>query len=417
MFLSNSNLRFPGSGVAERVGPSLARESRLACEVRRATSGRVRRRCYNFGVLAYRISQHGGPEALEWSELPRPRVRPDEVLVQVRACALNHLDLWVRNGVEGHRFPLPLIPGSEIAGEVAECGALAEDLSVGQPVLVAPGVSCGSCPACLAANDPLCPEYGIFGEDRDGGYAEYVVVPRRNVLELPRGLSYVEAAAIPLVFLTAWRMLAHRARLRPLEDVLIHAAGSGVSSAGIQIARLLGAHRIIATAGSEPKRLKAAQLGATHTLDYTAADFVSQVKQITAGKGVEVVFDHVGGEVFEESLKALARGGRAVLCGATTGAVATLNLRAVFFKNLSILGSTMGSLAELREILRFFENGQLEPVVDRALPLDRAPEAQQLLADRALFGKVVLTIGDAEVAWRPPIPRTERRSTESGEPA
>jgi NADPH:quinone reductase-like Zn-dependent oxidoreductase len=306
-----------------------------------------------------------------------------------------------------------LIPGSEIAGEIEQVGAVAADLTTGQPVLVAPGVSCGICPACLGANDQFCRSYGIFGEDRDGGYAELVAVPRRNILNIPRGLSYVEAAAIPLVFLTAWHMLTARAELRPLDDVLIHAAGSGVSSAGIQIAKLLGAQKIIATAGTGGKRRQAAQLGATHTLDYSTGHFAADVRKITDGKGVEVVFDHVGGPVFEESLKALAWGGRAVLCGATSDATARINLRALFFKSLSILGSTMGSLAELKEVLRFFDTGQLKPVIDRTIPLEKAPEAQELLTDRALFGKIVLTVGDAEVAGSPPDPRTDTSSNES----
>ena len=350
---------------------------------------------------------------LEWCELPRPEARPDEVLVRVRACGLNHLDLWVRNGVEGHRFPLPLIPGSEIAGEVEDVGVVAADLEPGKPVMVAPGISCGLCPACLSGKDHFCRTYGIFGEDRDGGYAEYVSVPRRNVLDIPDGLSYTEAASIPLVFLTAWHMLSARAELRPLEDVLIHAAGSGVSSAGIQIARLLGARRIVATASTQEKRLRAARLGATHTLDYSKGDFVSEVRKITEGKGVEVVFEHIGGPVFEQSLKALAWGGRAVLCGATADATANINLRAVFFKGLSILGSTMGSVAELKEVLRFFDTGQLRPVIDRTLPLEKAPEAQELLTDRAVFGKVVLTIGDPEVACSPPVPRTKTTEIDS----
>ena len=306
-----------------------------------------------------------------------------------------------------------MIPGSEIAGEVSEVGAIADGIAPGQPVLVAPGVSCGICPACLGAKDQFCRTYGILGEDRDGGYAEYVVVPRRNLLDIPAGLSYVEAAAIPLVFLTAWHMLNARAELRPLEDVLIHAAGSGVSSAAIQIAKLLGARRIIATAGTEEKRLLASQLGATHTLDYSTGEFASEVRQITEGKGVEVVFEHIGGPVFEQSLKALAWGGRVVLCGATAEATAKLNLRAVFFKSLSILGSTMGSLAELREVLRFFDTSQLRPVIDRTIPLEKAPEAQELLADRALFGKVVLMVGDPEVASRPPISTTDSPPDES----
>jgi NADPH:quinone reductase-like Zn-dependent oxidoreductase len=353
-------------------------------------------------VLAYRISHHGGPTALEWVELPKPEPRPDEVLVQVRACALNRLDLWLREGVEGHEFPLPLIPGSEIAGDIAGLGVAAEDLETGHPVLIAPGISCGLCERCVAGQDHLCRQYGIFGETRDGGYAEYVVVPRRNVLPLPSSLSYVEAAAVPLVFQNAWHMLTERARLEPHEDILIHAAGSGVSSAGIQIARLLGARHIIATAGGPEKLERARELGATHALDYTRDDFVREVRRITDGKGVEVVFDHVGGSTFEQSLRCIAWGGRLVLCGATAGHLATVNLRAVFFKNLSILGSTMGTLSELIELLRFFDTGQLRPVIDRVLPLEQAPEAQATLERREAFGKIVLTVGDPEVARRSP---------------
>ncbi len=353
-------------------------------------------------MLGYRISRHGGPEALEWTELPRPEPRADEVVVKVRACALNRLDLWVRNGIEGHRFPLPLTPGSEAAGEIAQPAELAPDLQVGKPVLVAPGVSCGLCERCSSGEDTLCRHYGILGEHRDGGYAEYLVVPRRNILALPRGLSYVEAAAIPLVFLTAWHMLTARAALRPLEDILIHAAGSGVSSAGIQIAKLLGARRIIVTAGSAEKLERARELGATHGINYREQEFAAEVKRITRRKGVEVVLEHVGGETFEQSFRALAWGGRVVLCGATAGHQVQINLREVFFKSLSILGSTMGRRADLMHLLRFFETGQLRPVVDRTYPLAEAPSAQEALEKRQQFGKIVLIVGEAEVATRPP---------------
>lgn len=273
-----------------------------------------------------------------------------------------------------------------------------EDLAVGQPTLVAPGISCGHCESCVGGVDHLCRQYGILGEHRDGGYAEYVVVPRRNILPLPNGLTYAEAAALPLVFLTAWHMLVSRARLARLEDVLIHAAGSGVSSAGIQIAKLLGARYIIATAGSADKLAKAVKLGATHTINYQKEDFAKKVRQVTEKKGVEVVFDHVGGEVFERSLAALAWNGRIVLCGATASPTATINLRVVFFKSLSILGSTMGSLSELRQLLRHVEAGDLRPVLDRTLPLQQAREAQELLERREQFGKIVLTVGDADEA-------------------
>lgn len=343
-------------------------------------------------MRAFRIHRHGGPEVLEWTDLPTPEPAPDEVRVRVRACALNRLDLWVRNGVPGHAFPLPLIPGSEIAGTLDAVGSLASDLDTGARVLLAPGVSCGRCERCVRAEDTLCRHYGIFGEDRDGGYAEFVVAPARNVLPLPGNLSFVEAAALPLVFQTAWHMLVARADLRPFEDVLVHAAGSGVSSAGLQIAKHLGARHVIATAGSDAKLEKAKQLGATHTVNYHDDDWVAAVREITGKKGVEVVFDHVGGETFEKSLKVLAWGGRMVLCGATAAATAEVNLRALFFKSQSILGSTMGSLAELRHLLKFVESGALRPVVDRTLPLEQAPAAQAALENREQFGKIVLTV-------------------------
>jgi NADPH:quinone reductase-like Zn-dependent oxidoreductase len=348
-------------------------------------------------MRGYRIDEHGGADALQWhDDLPDPAPGAHEVRVAVRACALNHLDLWLRNGVPGHTFPLPLIPGSEVTGTVDAVGAGVKDLEPGAAVLVAPGVSCGHCERCLSGQDPLCREYGILGEHRDGGMAELIVVPWRNVLPLPEGLSFTEAAAIPLVFLTAWHMLIARAELRRGEDVLIHAAGSGVSSAGLQIARLFGARHIIATAGSEAKLQRALELGATHAVNYKEEDFAARVREITARKGVEIVFDHVGGSVFEASFRALAWGGRVVLCGATSAGQATINLRAVFFKTLSILGSTMGSLAELKHMMPFFERGELAPVIDRVLPFTAAREGLQALENREQFGKLVLEWQDAE---------------------
>ena len=346
-------------------------------------------------MRAWLISRHGGPEVLEWTELPDPRPRADEAVVRVRACALNHLDLWVRNGVPGYEVPLPLVPGSEVAGELEAVGELVEGFQPGEAVLLAPGVSCGHCSHCLFGQDTLCDRFGILGETRHGGCAEKIVVPGRNLLPLPAGLSFAEAAAIPLVFLTAWHMLTARARLRPHEDILIHAAGSGVSSAAIQIARLLGARHIIATASSDAKLERARALGATQLVNSTQGDFVRAVREMTGGKGVEVVLDHVGGQVFERSLKALARGGRITLCGATSSPTATLNLRAVFFKSLSILGSTLGSLGELKQLLTFFESGDLRPVVDRTFPLAHLAAAQEELARREQFGKLVMTLDGA----------------------
>ncbi|HLF56838.1 MAG TPA: zinc-binding dehydrogenase [Thermoanaerobaculia bacterium] len=350
----------------------------------------------------YRIARHGGPEVLQWRELPDPAPGPDEVLVRVRACGLNHLDLWVRNGVEGHEFPLPLVPGAEVAGTVEALGAGVADVEPGSPVVLGAGVSCGHCPRCLAGQDWLCRRYGLLGEHRDGGAAELVAVPRRNLFPIPRGLTYLEAAAIPLVFLTAWHMLAARAELRAHEDVLLHAAGSGVTTAGIQIAKLLGARRILVTSSSSEKLARALALGATHAFDVTKVDFPKAVREATGGKGADVVFDHVGGETLERSFECLARGGRIVLCGATSAPTAEIPLRAVFFKSLSILGSTMGSLAELAHLLPWFESGELVPVVAETFPLERLADAHARLESRAVFGKIVLAVaeGAAEVARR-----------------
>ncbi len=350
----------------------------------------------------YRIAAHGGPEVLQWQELPTPEPGPGEVRVRVRACGVNHLDLWVRNGVPGHRFPLPLVPGSEVAGNVDAAGPGAGDLEPGTPVLVGPGVSCGRCAACRAGRDHLCPDYGLLGEHRDGGYAEFVTVPRRNLFPIPRGLSYAEAAAVPLVFLTAWHMLADRAALAPHEDVLLHAAGSGVTTAGIQIAKLLAARRIVVTSTSDDKLERARSLGATHALRSDQDDFARAVRVLTDGRGVDVVFDHVGGELLERSFRCLARGGRIVTCGATAGAEAAIPLRAVFFKQLSILGSTMGTLAELERLLPWFESGELAPVVADVLPLARAAVAHDRLTARGVFGKLVL---DVDRAGEIPHPR------------
>lgn len=340
-------------------------------------------------MKAILIREHGGLDKLEITEVPDPIPRPGEAVVRVRAVALNHLDIWLRRGVPGHKFPLPMIPGSEVAGVVES----ADDprWKVGDEVIVAPSYSCGLCVACLSGNDPLCRNFGLFGETVSGGAAEKMAVPVRNLIRKPSALSFAEAAALPLDMLTAWHMLIARARLRPGETVLVQAGGSGVGSAAIQIAKLWGA-TVYATAGTAAKAARAKTLGADETIVHTEHDFVEEVRRLTAKRGVDIVFEHVGGETFERSLRALARGGRLVTCGSTSGGEVTINLRLVFFKLLSILGSTMGSLAELHEIMKFVEAGRLHPVIDRILPISEVAEGHRILEAREAFGKIVFEI-------------------------
>jgi NADPH:quinone reductase-like Zn-dependent oxidoreductase len=335
------------------------------------------------------IREHGGVERLEESVVPDPEPKPDEAIVRVRAVALNHLDLWVRRGVAGHTFHLPIIGGAEVAGVVEEVPE-GTGWKRGDAVIVAPGFSCGACAACTSGNDPLCIGAGIFGENRNGGCAEKIAVPIRNLFRKPASLSFAEAAALPLDMLTAWHRLVARAQLRPGETVLVQAGGSGVGSAGIQIAKLWKA-TVYTTVGSAEKAKRAKELGADETILYRETDFVAAVRALTNKRGVDVVFEHIGADTFERSLRLLARGGRLVTCGATAGGEATINIRLIFFKLLSILGSTMGSLAELREIMKHVEAGRLHPVVDRVLPIGEIAEAHRVLESREAFGKVVLT--------------------------
>ncbi len=334
------------------------------------------------------VREHGGPEKLVWGELPDPTCGAGDVVVEVRACGVNHLDLWVRRGVPGHTFPLPLVPGNDVAGVVRAVGTAVSNVQPGDAVIVAPGTSCGTCRACLSGRDHHCPKYGILGEHRDGGYAERVVVPARNVIKKPEALSFTDAAALGVAHLTAWHMLVGRAEVRPGETVLVQGAGSGVGTAAIQVAKLWGA-KVIAVASSPDKLERARALGADHTLD-GAGDVAKEARKLTGGRGCEVVIEHVGEATWQASLRALAWQGRLVTCGATTGAEVKLNLRHLFFKQQSLLGSTMGSLGEYLEVIEHAAAGRLRPVVDRVLPLAEAHQAHRLLEARQVFGKIVL---------------------------
>lgn len=340
-------------------------------------------------MKAIRFHEHGGADVLRHEDAPDPEPRAGEVLVRVRACALNHLDLWQRRGLEKVRIPFPHISGADVAGEVER--STDGEFAPGRRVMLQPGLSCGRCERCLEGRDNECPRYDVLGYQSDGGYAELVRVPAQNLIAVPDSIGFVEAAAFPLTFLTAWHMLIARARLRAGEDVLVLGAGSGVGQAAIQVAWLHGA-RVFATAGSEDKLARARQLGAYDVVNHHADDWPASIRSFTGGRGVDVVVEHVGVATWERSVRCLARGGRLVTCGATTGHEARLDLRSLFARQISLAGSYMGRKGELLRAAQFFFAGELRPVIDRTFPLAEAADAQRRLESRQGFGKIVLTL-------------------------
>ena len=341
-------------------------------------------------MKAVRFHRHGGPEVLCYEDAPDPDLAPGDVLVRVRACALNHLDLWGRRGLPNVRIPMPHITGSDVAGEIV--ASAAAEVATGRRVMLQPGVSCGRCSACLSGTDNECAQYEVLGSvNHAGGYAEYVKVPVQNLISIPDEIGFVQAAAFPLTFLTAWHMLMTRAKLKRGEDVLVLAAGSGVGQAAIQIACLHGA-RVFATAGTDAKLERARNLGAFEVIHHHQQDIAGEINRLTNKRGVDVVIEHVGEATWAKSVRSLARGGRLVTCGATTGANGTINLNALFSKRLTIQGSYMGTKGELMRVARFFFAGQLKPVIDRTFPLAEAAEAHRRMEESGQFGKIVLEV-------------------------
>jgi len=335
-------------------------------------------------MKAWVVSRHGGPEVLLLQPKDRPQAQAGETLVRVEAVGLNHLDLWVRKGVEGHTFPLPITPGCDIVGTVEETG---------QRVLVNPILSCGRCEKCKKGFEPLCPQFGLIGETTDGGCADIIRVPTGNLLPLPKNISTLDAVCLPIAYVTAWSMLTRKAKTEKGEWVLIQAGGSGVSVAAIQMAKYLGA-TVITTVGSPEKAEKARALGADHVIQYKTEPFREALKKILKSngrKGVDIVIDHVGQETFSDSMRALDWGGRLVTCGSTTGPTAQINLQALFFKNLSILGSTMGAKSDLAVVLNLLEQKKIKAVIDRTFDWADLPKAHAYLESRKAFGKVVIT--------------------------
>lgn len=343
-------------------------------------------------MKAVRFHTFGDAGVLRYEDAPMPEIGASEVLLQLKAAALNHLDVFIRSGNREKSIPFPHTPGSDGAGTIAEVGRDVKSLKPGDNVLISPGISCGRCEMCLGGKDNLCHTYHVLGTKEDGTYAEFVKLPAINVLPIPIGLDFNEAAAIPLVFLTAWHMLASVAKVRSGEIVLVHGAGSGVGSAGIQIAKLLGA-RVITTAGSEEKLTKAKALGADELINYREKGFTEEVRRLTEKRGVDVVFEHIGGEVFEKSITVLGKGGRLVTCGSTTDFVTKVDIRYIYSRQQTIYGSWMGWKQELVEVLKYFEGGRkLQPVLDSVFPLAQAADAQRRMEERKNFGKIVLTV-------------------------
>lgn len=340
-------------------------------------------------MKAVRFHEHGGPDVLRYEDAPNPARSEGRAVVRVAACALNHLDLWERRGLPRVSIPLPHISGSDISGVVVDARGSA--VPAGTRVMLQPGLSCGACPACADGADNLCPQYDVIGLRSDGGYAELVSVPVENLVPIPDHIGLVEAAAFPLTFLTAWHMLVTLARVRAGETVLVLAGGSGVGQAAIQIAKLHGA-RVFATA-APAKRERTRTLGAEDVFDHYTGDYSRDLTAATAGRGADIVVEHVGQATWDRSMRSLANGGRLVTCGATTGAKAALDLQHLFARQLSLLGSYMGRKSELIAAAAHFFAGRLKPVIDEVLPLHEAAAAHQRLENAGQFGKIVLVPG------------------------
>ena len=337
------------------------------------------------------IKEHGDVHQLISGDLPKPQIASEEALVRIRACALNHLDIWTRQGMPGIKIPMPHVLGCDISGEVAEIRSNSGSVKEGTRVIVCPGISCGNCKWCKMGWDSLCDQYKILGFQIDGGYAEFAKVPAKNLIPVSERFNFTEWASCPLVFLTAWHMLNTRAGLKEGETVLIQAAGSGVGIAAIQIAKMKGA-KVITTVGSNEKIAKAKALGADHVINYNQTDFPKEIHVITKAAGVDVVIEHIGAETFMKSLACLSKKGRLVTCGVTSGPNVQIDIRFLFVRQHTIMGSYMGGKGELVEVAQHLESGRLRPVVDAVFSLTEAQKAHERMLDRKNFGKIVLKI-------------------------
>ena len=343
-------------------------------------------------MKALAFNEFGGSDKLKLQDVPDPKIKPNEVLVRVRACALNHLDIFVREGIPALKTPLPFWTGCDIAGEIAEVGAGAQGVKVGDRVTVNPNLTCGRCEFCMQGEDSLCVKYGILGEHVPGGLAEYVAVRADNVLPLPAKVSFEDAASFVLTNMTAWRMVVTQGQVRAGQDVLIIGVGGGVSSTAVQIARLCGA-RVIVTSSDDAKLEKARALGAEVGINYKKnPDWAKQVFEASGKRGVDLVIENVGAATWKDSIRSLKGGGRLVTCGSTSGPIGETMIPLVFWKQVHIIGSTMANRQEFNDVMRLFFAGKLRAIVDEVVPLKDGAAAQQRLGEGKQFGKIVLTV-------------------------
>ena len=345
-------------------------------------------------MKAVYITEHGGADALTYGDLPEPEIGPNDVKVRVRACALNRLDVYTRQGARGTRirFKGPHVLGGDVAGDVVEVGSEVSRVSAGERVVVNPRVTCSQCRFCLSGEEELCVRAGMLGSTLSGGYAEYVSAPAVNVEPIPDALSYVQAAALPTVFLPCWTILVRRAQLKAWETMLIPSASSGVGTAGIQVAKNVLGAKVITTTSSEEKAQKARELGADEVINYTNEDIAERVKEITGGQGVNVVLDHVGEDFYPAAIRSLAMGGRYGICGVTSGYRADLQMGLMFLRYQTVFGVFMGRKEDLRQIVAHAGRGVIRGVIHETFALEDAAKAHEAMEGRNFFGKLVLTV-------------------------
>jgi NADPH:quinone reductase-like Zn-dependent oxidoreductase len=344
-------------------------------------------------MKAIAITGQGGLDKVQYMDVERPQIAPREVLIEARAVALNHLDIFVRNNLDSLKLATPHVAGADGAGVVAEVGAEVSRVQVGDRVLINPGLHCGVCEFCQAGEQSLCVRFGIMGETRPGTFAEYFKVPQENVHPVPEGFSWEEAAAFPLVFLTAWRMLISKAAIKPGEEILILGIGGGVATAVLQLVKAIGL-RAFVTSSNDEKLQQAQKLGADAVINYKTQDFAREIRTLTNRRGVDVVVDSVGGDSYAKSLASLVKGGRLVTCGATAGPRPQTDLARIFWNQLSVFGSTMGNLREFAEMLNFVRTRGVKPVIDQVFPLAEGATAFARMEEGKQFGKIVLKVGN-----------------------